>query len=120
MEVNVNSIFKKYTPVILILLSCNSYAVENVYPPKYSEEDKQKKIESLRELATNTQAETIKSASNYNKAMFDAARMGYGGYSDINVEFDINDRGLSKAEKASIENTRRNAAIMREQLKGLK
>ena len=52
--------------------------------------------------------------------MFDAARMGYGGYSDINVEFDINDRGLSQAEKASIENTRRNAAIMREQLKGLK
>ena len=115
-----NSMFKKYTPVILILLSCNSYSSDNVYPPKYSEGDKQKNIERLRELATKTQAETIKSSSNYNKAMFDAARMGYGGYSDINVEFDINDRGLSQAEKASIENTRRNAAIMREQLKGLK
>ena len=112
--------FKTYLPIILILLSCSSFAANNVYPPKYSEGDKQKNVERLRELATNTQAETIKSSSNYNKAMFDAARMGYGGYTDINVEFDINDRGLSKAEKASIENTRRNAAIMREQLKGLK
>lgn len=112
--------FKSYTPVILILLSCNGYSSDNVYPPKYSETDKQKNIERLRDLAMKSQAETINSSSNYNKAMFDAARMGYGGYSDMNVEFDIKDRGLSQAEKASIENTRRNAAIMREQLKGLK
>lgn len=112
--------FKSYTPVILILLSCNGYSSDNVYPPKYSETDKQKNIERLRDLAMKSQAETINSSSNYNKAMFDAARMGYGGYSDMNVEFDIKDRGLSEAEKASIENTRRNAAIMREQLKGLK
>ncbi len=114
------SMFKRSTPVILILLSCNSYSSDNVYPPKYSEADKQKKIERLRDLATKTQAEKIKSSSNYNKAMFDAARRGYGGYSDMNVEFAINDRELSRAEIASIENTRRNAAIMREQLKGLK
>lgn len=114
------SIFKTIPFLILIFLSSTIYAADNVYPPKYSEGDKQKNIQRLRELATNTQAESIKSASNYNKAMFDAARMGYGGYSDINVEFDDNDRGLSQAEKASIENTRRNAAIMREQLKGLK
>ena len=112
--------FKSYTPVILILLSCNGYSSDNVYPPKYSETDKQKNIERLRDLAMKSQAETIKSSSNYNKAMFDAARMGYGGYSDMNVEFDIKDRGLSQAEKASIQNTRRNAAIIREQLKGLK
>lgn len=114
------SIFKTIPPVILILLSCTSFAADNGYPPKYSEGDKERNIQRLRELATNTQAETINSSSNYNKAMFDAARMGYGGYTDINVEFDDNDLGLSKAEKASIENSRRNAAIMREQLKGLK
>ena len=112
--------FKSYTPVMLILLSCNGYSSDNVYPPKYSETDKQKNIERLRDLAMKSQAETIKSSSNYNKAMFDAARMGYGGYSDMNVEFDIKARGLSQAEKASIQNTRRNAAIIREQLKGLK
>lgn len=105
--------------IIGILTPIISYA-NNAYPPHYSESDKEKNIQRLRELATNAQAETIKSSSNYNKAMFDAARRGYGGYSDINVEFDINDRGLSEAEKSSIENTRRNAAIMREQLKGLK
>ncbi|BBL22154.1 MULTISPECIES: hypothetical protein [Acinetobacter] len=113
----------KYQVVSLVLLgliNCVSYAEVNPSAPNYSENEKQKNIQRLRELATQSQAETIQSASNYNKAMFDAARQGYGGYSDINVEFDINDRGLSSAERASIENTRRNAAIMKEQLKGLK
>lgn len=106
--------------ILVALVSCSSIAADNIYKPSYNEGDKQKNIHKLRMLATNSQAETIKSASNYNKAMFDAERFGYGGYTDINVEFDDNDRGLSKAEKASIQNTRRNAAIMREQLKGLK
>lgn len=106
--------------ILLGLINCNSYAEVNTSAPEYSEREKQKNIQRLRELANQTHAETIKSASNYNKAMFDAARQGYGGYTDINVEFDINDKGLSNAEKQSIENTRRNAAIMKEQLKGLK
>lgn len=106
--------------ILFGLINCNSYAEVNASAPEYSEREKQKNIQRLRELANQTHAETIKSASNYNKAMFDAARQGYGGYTDINVEFDINDKGLSNAERQSIENTRRNAAIMKEQLKGLK
>ena len=105
---------------LLGLFNCNSYAEVNASAPEYSEREKQKNIQRLRELANQAHAETIKNTGNYNKAMFDAARQGYGGYSDINVEFDISDKGLSNAEKQSIENSRRNAAIMKEQLKGLK
>lgn len=112
--------FRLITFVIIGLLNSKNCLANNINPPVYSEKEKEINIQRLRELANKTQEETIKSSSNYNKAMFDAARMGYGGYSDINVEFDINDRGLSDAEKSSIQNTRRNAAIMKEQLKGLK
>lgn len=120
MVANMKYMFKTIPYVILTMISCSIFAADDISKPSYNEGDKQKNIHKLRELAINSQAETIKTASNYNKAMFDAARLGYGGYTDINVEFDDNDRGLSKAEKASIQNTRRNAAIMREQLKGLK
>lgn len=112
--------YKMLSLVLFGLFYSISHAEYNPSGKEYSERDKQKNIQRLRELAYQSQTETINSASNYNKAMFDAARSGYGGYSDINVEFDINDQGLSSAERASIENTRRNAAIMKEQLKGLK
>lgn len=88
--------------------------------PTYSADEKMNSIRKMRDLASKSQQETINSASNYNRAMFDVIQKGYGGYSDINVEFDDKHTGLSSAEKKSIENTRRNVEIMKEQLKGLK
>lgn len=112
----------KYSLILLFTLpfvTICTHSQDNTYQPSYNESEKHKNIQKLRELADSSHAETIKSASNYNKAMFDAARQGYGGYSNINVEFDEKDKGLSISEKRSILNTRRNAQIMREQLKGL-
>jgi hypothetical protein len=96
-----------------------THSQDNTYQPSYNESEKQNNIQKLRELADSSHAKSIQSASNYNKAIFDAARQGYGGYSNINVEFDEKDKGLSISEKRSILNTRRNAQIMKEQLKGL-
>lgn len=87
---------------------------------KYSEAEKTRQIQRLRKLSSQTQANIIKSDSNYNKAMFAAAQSGYGGYEDINVQFDDKDKSLSVAEKKSIENSKRNAEIIRETTKGFK
>ena len=113
--------YLKYMFLILLMpfVTICSHAQVNNNQPLYNESDKQKNIQKLRELADSSHAEKINSASNYNKAMFDAARQGYGGYSNINVEFDEKDKALSISEKRSIINTRRNAQIMKEQLKGL-
>lgn len=116
MYLKYNLLFLAILPFVTICIK----AEVNNNQPLYSQTEKQKNIEKLRELANKTQTETINSSGNYNKAMFDAARQGYGGYLNINVEFDENDKGLSNSEKRSIENTRRNAEIMKEQLKGLK
>ncbi|MBF4453877.1 hypothetical protein IRT38_00415 (plasmid) [Acinetobacter sp. SK-43] len=112
--------YKKILFISLGFICCVCQAQVNNEAPYYSESEKNKSILKMRELASKSQTEIINSSSNYNKAMFDAVQKGYGGYSDINVEFDDKHTGLSSAEKKSIENTRRNVEIMKEQLKGLK
>lgn len=114
---------KSKTKLLVVLMSMithTSYAQNDNKRPQFSDYEKAKSVQRLHKLAQDSNAQIINSSSNYNKAMFDAARQGYGGYSEINVEFDENDKELSSAEKRSIQNTRRNAEIIKEQLKGLK
>lgn len=112
--------YKIVSIISLGFICCVCKAQVNNEAPSFSESEKNKSVLKMRKLASRSQADIINLSSNYNKAMFDAVQKGYGGYSDINVEFDDKHTGLSSSEKKSIENTRRNVGIMKEQMKGLK
>lgn len=105
----------------LFLLSLLYVFCANIQAQDFKSPDVQAKvIKKMRDLSNQEHAKSIHSASNYDKAIFDAVQRGYGGYSDIQVKFDDKDPNLSKSEKASIENTRRNSEITKNLMQGFK
>ncbi|NNH78834.1 hypothetical protein HLH17_14510 [Acinetobacter sp. ANC 5380] len=105
----------------LFSLSLLSIFCVNIQAQDFNSPDVTSKIvQNMYDLSQKSHANTLNSASNYDKAIFDAVQRGYGGYEDAHVKFDDKDPKLSKSEKASIENKRRNSEVINGLMNGFK
>lgn len=111
---------KDMQKVIILLLSLIIFCAEIQAQDFKSPHFQAKAIDNAYALSQKSHANSIKLSSNYEQAIFDSVQRSYGGYKDIQAQYDERDSKLSKAEKASVENTKRNAEIINDLMKGLK